>query len=450
MRIGALAQQPGMEACRGLEPHLTADLNGNSIDDVKSTDAADINSGGALQTLTSGRKLNIRDGALQAHICAVSNAREVDDVIDAFVQSDAFQGVVSWSYAYRLAVPTSAASQFTEGMEDGLDEGCGERIINVLRRFNLQGLLLVVSRWQDYGACSGLELFGTELYSMVTERCKDLLTHLSQVAGNCAQEQGRAVALEEQPPPGPRTFDFSFLPKIPEPRLPTKFGPNHFMAESSLNRPVSLPNLFGGGGDVRLWMENDRCLRDLPESELWALRSLRQPDERLERVLRAVALLRGQKVRCPAGSAAAARWGACKEVLRSSTLRTELLLLDANRISRDSAIAAARLLEGLDVEDLRRIGHGAAALWEWARGVARWRLDGPPSTASQEFFEESAPLLPLRPQEATLRQRTPPLGGKPSAPSGVFAWPSGKRRPIGGAAPRRISPTTSTTMLYAR
>merc|ERR1719384_2377390 len=125
-------------------------------------------------------------------------------------------------------------------------------------------------------------------------------------------------------------------------------------------------------------MANDQCLRSLSDADLRALRSLRQPDWRIEEVLQAVAALRGQVIR-PTGTPAA-RWGQCKEVLKSPTLRTELLLFDASQVPPEAAEQALQLLDGLDVEDIRRASPGAAALFEWAQGVARWRLQGPPRT----------------------------------------------------------------------
>lgn len=327
-----------------------------------------------LQTLTSGQRRDVRGGAVQAHACVVACDQDAWEVLEALRQADAFRLVVSWSYAY------GAAGQ--EVIEDGLDEGCGEKLQAVLRRYSLQGLLLVVSRWQDDGATPGLELFGTTLYSIVVERGKDLILNLKQAMGlNDAEAKVGAQAnqaAEAVHPPEPKNFDFGPLPALPEPRVQTRYGPRHFLAETSLNRPASLPNLFTGG-DVRLWMANDQCLRGLSDTDLVALRSLRQPDWRIEEVLQAVAVLRGQTIR--ATGTPAARWGQCKEILKSPTFRTELLLFDARQVPPEAADQALTLLDGLDVEDIRRASPGAAALFEWATGVAQWRMQGgPPRT----------------------------------------------------------------------
>lgn len=375
-----------------------------------------------LQTLTSGRRREVRDGAFQAHTCVVASAADVSIVMEAFQQADGFRSVANWSYAYRVAIPALSSdalpaivedgplpiSHIIEGFEDGLDEGCGEKVLAVMRRFALQGLLLVVSRWQGYGVCCGLDLFGTELYAIVVERCKDLILNLQKAVG-WSQAKPRKVLASESAPPGPKPFDFSHLPRLPEPRAPTKFGPNHFLSDMALKRAASLPSLLGG--DVRLWMANDRCLRQLPDSELRALRSLRQPDPRVERVLRAVAVLRGQA--SLAAGAPAARWGHLLQVLRSATLRTELLLFDASSVSTEAAGSALQLLEGLDVEEVRRANSGAAALLEWALGVVRWCREGPQVA--------SAPLRP--------RQSRGPLrveGSAPPPPGGA-AGPSKAR-----------------------
>jgi len=369
-----------------------------------------------LQTLTSGRRKEVKGGSLQAHICVVSCVADVDKVMEAFKAAVAFQDVTSWSYGYRLVAPQGervlaslkeeeelggskypesqvhAQQTMLEVAEDDLDEGCGQKIVSVLKRSSLQGLLLVISRWQDHGSSPGLDIFGTQLYGLVMERCKDLIANLKTAMG-LNEAQPAAVVVQDKP--REKNFDFSFLPPLAEPRVQTKFGPNHFLSDTPLNRPKSLPSLFSGG-DVRLWMANDECLRHLPESELWALRSIRQPDARVEKVLHAVALLRGQSPATLSG-VPAARWGHLLQVLRSQTLRTELMLFDANSVSHETAKQVLEMLEGLDVDDIRRANIGAAALYEWAQGVTRWRLSGPSN-------EEGAALMPLK-----LREMSSPI-----------------------------------------
>lgn len=289
-----------------------------------------------------------------------------------------------------------------EATEDGLDEGAGPKILNVLKRSSLQGLLLVMSRWQDHGATPGLELYGTQLYGMLVERCKDLIANLKMAMG-LNEDKQKALAVPQEKPPH-RHFDLVYLPPLPEPRVPTKFGPNHFLSDTPLNRPKSLPSLFSGG-DVRLWMANDQCLRHLPESELLALKSIRQPDARVEKVLHAVALLRGQSPASMSGPAAA-RWGHLLQVLRSQTLRTELMLFDANTVSLETAQEVFDMLQGLEVEDIRRANHGAACLFEWAVGVARWRL-APPAAEQDGAPPPPMSLMPLQPREAALSPMSP-------------------------------------------
>lgn len=379
------------------------------IASAPSTFEAPSSSTDPLQTLTSGRRRDVKGGSLQAHLCVISAQSDVSFVMEAFHSAAAFQGVVSWCYAYRLLLPQSqqrlplvqedevvtsvSAGSVLEGFEDGLDEGSGTKLLSILKRSSLQGILLVVSRWQDYGATPGLELLGTGLYALIIERSKDLIANLKKAMGISEAPPAAALPVEE---PQPKNFDFSFLPPLPEPRVQTKFGPNHFLSDTPLNKPMSLPSLWSGG-DVRLWMANDQCLRNLPDSELWALRSLRQPDPRVERVLHAVALLRGQGP-LNLGKVPSARWGHLLQVLRSATLRTELLLFDANSISMETAEQALAMLEGLEAEELRRTSSGAAVLFEWAQGVARWRCQGP----SDQEAEGAPTVLPLRSREADL------------------------------------------------
>lgn len=358
----------------------------------------------ALQTLTSGQKRDIRGGAIQAHICVVASQMDVAEVLAAFKEADGFRGVASWSYAYRIAAPATPDGIW-EAIEDDLDQGVGEKILGVLRRAGLNGLLLVVSRWQNYGASSALDEMGTSLYSLISERCKDLIANLKKAVGMAdGVPLVKSIVAEPNPEPSAsQNFSFGYLPKLTEPRVPKKYSPNHFMADSHLNRPQSLPNLFEGG-DVRLWMENDKCLRQLTESELWALRSMRLPDVRIESILQAVSSLRGQRSSQQPGSAAA-RWGQCREVLRSATFRTELLLFDAKTVNAANARLALQLVDGLVSDDVRRVNAGAAALLEWVHGVANWCLNGPPVVS-----ESATGLQALRSRQAELPGVSSPPG----------------------------------------
>jgi len=318
-------------------------------------------------------------------------------------------------------------------------------VLGVLRRSALVGLLLLVSRWQDTGVSSGIDLHGTEIYSFVVERCKDLISNLQRAvaakAGESepapdAQRGKTSLYIPAKPDlAGPKAFDFGYLPALPEPRPPERFSKNHFLAESSMIRQSnSMPHLFSGG-DVQLWMQNDRHLRQLSDAELRALKSLRRPDSRIERVLQAVAVLRGQWDQLLEGNAAA-RWGHCQNVLKSQTFRTELLLLDAKQIPLQSANSAVKLLDGLSAEEVRRINPGVGALFEWAQSIARWRLEGGP---------------PLKPSSSEGR-RVPHSGGlRPGSRGGPLqacgaASAYGRRFPataslsgcrgLAGAAPR--------------
>lgn len=211
---------------------------------------------GPFDTRMSGHRREVRGGAIQAHLCAVSSVDDVREVMERFTQSERFAGVVSWSYAYRLRLPSATSHEgaggpampggFKEEAEDGLDEGCGDKLMVVLRRFSLHGLLLVVSRWQDYGVTNGLELFGIELYSFVTERAKDVISELRRCTGPSTANTAAQVTLRK-PRTGPQVHDFSGLPKLTVPRAPSPYAPSHFMAESPMRRSVSLPGVSGGG-----------------------------------------------------------------------------------------------------------------------------------------------------------------------------------------------------------
>lgn len=235
----------------------------------------------ALQSLTSGLRREVRGGSLQAHVCTITSVADVAQVTEACQAGTwpSFEQAASCSYAYRLLEEPAPgeASGLREGLEDGLDEGCGEKILGVLRRSSVQGLLLLVTRWQDHGRTLGLELYGLELYGLVVERCKDLLTNLKLAVSSEVPRPLRSRQERRS-----QTFDFSFLPSLPEPRVATKYGPNHFLYDTPMNKPRSLRSLLSGG-DVQMWMANDEALRHLEERELCALRSLRQPDARIER-----------------------------------------------------------------------------------------------------------------------------------------------------------------------
>lgn len=395
----------------GLGSPVSAGVSGDS---AAKEHATLVPSNGLLQTLTSGRKRDLQGGALQAHICVVAREQDVESVMRAFHQADGFAGVANWSYAYRIAESNSAEGsieeqsqalqhRLLEGCEDGVDEGCGDKLLGVLQRFELHGLLLVVSRWQDHGVTPGVELFGTILYSIVVERCKDLINNLKSAVGLAGADgrehraEASSVKVNKHFGPG-GSFEFGYLPPLSEPRAPMKFGPNHFMSEGCLQRPASLPSQLFGGGDPRLWMENDKHLRHLTEEDLRALKSMRQPDIKTERVLQALCVVRGQRV--AAGGSAAVRWGFYREAIRSPTIRTELLLFDASQVPLDAVLRARHILEGLESDDLRRVNAGAAALFDWVRGAIRWRLEGPPDEDSPEPQLQPLPVRDVPPLQS--------------------------------------------------
>lgn len=346
----------------------------------------------ALCSLTSGRQRTVRGGAFQAHICAIKSAFEATQVLQRLQQAAQFRAVVNWSYAWRLPGANKASgptdrpmeTSEAEGVDDGIDEGSGERILGVLRRFALEGMLVAVSRWEDVGASCGIEELGTELYSIVVERCKDLIVNLQNVL-----KQAQSTAMHRGDEKGQRikkgryVFNFGSLPKPPEPRLPPgKYGPNHFRCE--MERSQSLPRLLGG--DPKHWQAHDVHLQDLPPEELWALRSLRKPHRDVLRVFEAVALLKGQWYPGEHAGNAVAQWARCREMLLQATFRTELVLLNVAKIPEENARCARALLEGLEPDNTRRLGAGITALLSWARHVIRCRSDGTP----QERLE-SAP-----------------------------------------------------------
>lgn len=360
----------------------------------------------ALRTLTSGQKRAIRGGCLQAHVCAVQSMDEVGLVMQRLRKAEQFLGVANWSYAYTLGGASSSSSGVRddnlEGFGDGVDEGSGEKVLGVLHRFSLAGLLLVVSRWNDAGASSGLESLGTVLYSSIVERCKDLIVGLQ----NAMYPPGR----QEAPGPPPtltkpelQTFDFASLPAPiePNPNLGAKYCPNHFKA-GFMDRSQSMPQLLGGG--AQQWVAHDKYLQSLPPEELQALRSLRKPHPDILRVLEAVALLKGAWNPGDNSGNFAAQWGRCREMLGSPTFRTELLLLDSPRIPPKSIQNARQVLIGLDTENARRLGNGVVALLDWAQYVVRPRDAGYGSDASVSQRSESG-MLPrfVKPADAVLR-----------------------------------------------
>lgn len=400
-----------------------------------------------LQTLTSGKKRDLQGGGLQAHICVVSREQDVAGVMRAFRQADGFSAVANWSFAYRIPSPDEAQGGIIESCEDGVDEGCGEKMLGVLQRFELHGLLLVVSRWQDHGVTPGIELFGTILYSIVVERCKDLINNLKSAIGlTGADSRGQAEAqvMKVNKYFGPEgSFEFGHLPPVMEPHVPMKYGPNHFLSEGSLQRPASLPAQLFGGGDPRLWMENDKHLRQLTEEDLRALRFMRQPDIKTERVLAALCIVRGH--RTAAGGSAAVRWGFYREAVRSPTIRTELLLFNASQVPLDAALRARQVLDGLESDNLRRVNAGAAALFDWVRGVIRWRLEGPPD--EDDAAEMAVQPLPVR--EAPGPVRSFAASGGVGRKSPAYQRPGSLRRSSSHAELQCRRATVSVGMAIA-
>eukprot|EP00747_Dinoflagellata_sp_TGD_P165432 gnl/TRDRNA2_/TRDRNA2_186688_c0_seq1.p1 gnl/TRDRNA2_/TRDRNA2_186688_c0~~gnl/TRDRNA2_/TRDRNA2_186688_c0_seq1.p1 ORF type:complete len:350 (-),score=60.92 gnl/TRDRNA2_/TRDRNA2_186688_c0_seq1:197-1246(-) len=218
-----------------------------------------------LQTLTSGRKMLLQGGAIQAHICVVSKEEDVDAVMQAFRRADAFKTVASWSFAYRI-VADAGLTHFLEGSEDGFDEGCGEKILGVLRRQSLHGLLLMVSRWQEYSelaVTAGIDLFGLPYFGFVVERCKDLLANITKVLSTAKEDPARA-GIGQGREQGSAGLLPSF-PRLPEPPERPRFGHGHFMTDKYMQRSQSLPTIFAAA--ERANSQNESESRRSPQAE---------------------------------------------------------------------------------------------------------------------------------------------------------------------------------------
>eukprot|EP00746_Dinoflagellata_sp_MGD_P014366 gnl/MRDRNA2_/MRDRNA2_131455_c0_seq1.p1 gnl/MRDRNA2_/MRDRNA2_131455_c0~~gnl/MRDRNA2_/MRDRNA2_131455_c0_seq1.p1 ORF type:complete len:442 (+),score=69.43 gnl/MRDRNA2_/MRDRNA2_131455_c0_seq1:147-1472(+) len=382
--------------------------------------------GDALRTLTSGQKKAIRGGCLQAHVCAVRSVDDVNVVMQRLLNAEQFCGVANWSYAYILSNASSSSEENLEGLDDGVDEGSAEKILGVLHRFQLSGLLLVVSRWNDAGCCCGLESLGTVLYSSIVERCKDLITGLQNTMSSPGSHDS------SEPPrmlqkPEPQTFNFASLPPPvePNPNLGSKYCPNHFKA-GSLEKSQSVPQLLGG--DPQQWVAHDKYLQNLLPEELQALRALRQPHPDVLRVLESVALLKGAWAPGQNVGNAAAQWGRCREMLHSPTFLTELLLLDSARIPARTIQSARQVLSGLDTENARRLGNGVVALLDWAQYVVGSRCAGYASEAGT-LQRPGSDVLPryVKPADAVLRTSGAMMMSKGTIGEGVKSAPGRSR-----------------------
>ena len=64
-----------------------------------------------------------------------------------------------------------------EGYEDGTEEGCGQKLLNLLQKMGVENILIIVYMWHQ-------KMVGTtpstEVYKCVLDRAKELLTTLHQ------------------------------------------------------------------------------------------------------------------------------------------------------------------------------------------------------------------------------------------------------------------------------
>lgn len=128
-----------------------------------------------MSTLTSGkRKTYPNRSSFQAHVCCVMDPLQVTCVLDRLQENPHLQSARYWPYAYRIISPFDG--QTHEGCGDGDDLGAGEKMLGLLKRMELENLLIVVSRW-DSGPADRL---GTELFKCINEQCKELLRELQQ------------------------------------------------------------------------------------------------------------------------------------------------------------------------------------------------------------------------------------------------------------------------------
>jgi hypothetical protein len=128
-----------------------------------------------FKSIVYGDPIKNKFGAFRCFCATVSHESQVEGIVNYLKKNPVFQRLKRFSHAYRINVNLEGMDVIVEDCKnDERLEGCGEKILHLLQKFNVENVLLImgIDRKDNYS------ILNPEYYHIIIERAKDLLSTL--------------------------------------------------------------------------------------------------------------------------------------------------------------------------------------------------------------------------------------------------------------------------------
>jgi len=370
----------------------------------------------SLYSFISGQKKKLVEQKveLQSHVCAVASIDSLDSLLAVIAKERKFQCDQTY-YAYKIDSSEGCSCQ-----------NVGMKVLDVLRRkkeYNFVLLITTIKRFGLYPPLSGSDAAASQnVVSHVLAQSQQLLEEVMNASSintgkralfdldelmkqhrlskkanvNALNGLGKSKSSENlfkkkqglsetQTTAVTVDLDSSSIPSRSGPRQSQKYSKNHFKYEGEKtgsttdNTNVPEEEVFTqkllSDVDVNQMCENERALEDLTTDAIRTLKALRQPSDAVQKVLILIALLKNvngilpTRISSPKISVKDFKmpWSHLKNVVLTTTLRMELVLLHQGIVPEKNLLIARKLAADISVDEVRRSQPGAASLLEYGQ-----------------------------------------------------------------------------------
>ncbi|RHY38406.1 hypothetical protein DYB34_005236 [Aphanomyces astaci] len=378
--------------------------------------------------VTCGPQMKLHLNVFQGFVLPAFSSSQIPALVDQLVGHPRMRKSTTFAYAYRILEPstdkdtTSPTSHHdsegtTEGSDDGLTLGAGDKLLQVLRRWQVCNAIVVVNR-------SDLSLTGrlivAQIYKLVVESAKLALEQFAldslQVL-QCSLLKAAKLALQDASN-NQKSSGVGEVPHLTVQEMTYAGAPTHMVNGTVLGTKQGRINHFQGaqeGDDHAMTTNRPKSLESLgiSKDDLAALKVVRMPPKELHMVLVCVAVL----LNVPDLS-----WLGCRDMLNAASFCANVLGVRPRNVTKKQATRVRAILQEPQFvpELIRRVSVVGAALLSWVMQIMDeydalrlgFDLRGPEEDDSQgESFPPPADVSPwsLAPELPPPSQQHPPL-----------------------------------------
>lgn len=142
-----------------------------------------------VESISFGKTFSYKKLSFQAFSAAISSAEQVRFVMSYLGNVNnmvhaRFPSAKNKIVAFRVNQypPHHGGGDrvLNEGFDDDGEAGAGEKLLGLLQKMEVENILVIVCVWSSGAALGNLQVRGGELYKVVLDRAKELLTTIHE------------------------------------------------------------------------------------------------------------------------------------------------------------------------------------------------------------------------------------------------------------------------------